>query len=107
MNPELKAKWLDALQSGKYKQGHSRLRNADDTYCCLGVLHDVAYPGDWELDKNKVCYMARNNATAMLSPEESIEIGIETFALWHLCDLNDAPRNTTFDTAVEYIKANL
>lgn len=38
-------KWIDALRSGKYKQGKSNLaRRAGDTieYCCLGVLCEIA-----------------------------------------------------------------
>lgn len=36
-------KWLDALRSGDYKQGQYQLYNdLNDTYCCLGVLCDVA-----------------------------------------------------------------
>lgn len=42
MNSELKAKWIAALRSGKYKQGRSVLRTADNKYCCLGVLCEVA-----------------------------------------------------------------
>lgn len=31
--------WLDALRSGKYKQGKQKMHNeVYDTYCCLGVL---------------------------------------------------------------------
>lgn len=41
MDKELKAKWLDALRSGKYVQGRGALRTESDTYCCLGVLCDV------------------------------------------------------------------
>lgn len=41
MNPELKAKWVAALRSGKYEQGHEYL-NKDGKFCCLGVLCDVA-----------------------------------------------------------------
>lgn len=29
--------WIEALESGKYQQGPSALRNEDGTYCCLGV----------------------------------------------------------------------
>jgi hypothetical protein len=29
--------WLEALRSGKYKQGQGFLRDTDDRYCCLGV----------------------------------------------------------------------
>ena len=41
MNKALKAKWIAALRSGGYKQGQNFLA-ADDTFCCLGVLCDVA-----------------------------------------------------------------
>lgn len=41
MKSEIKEKWIQALESGEYKQGRGGLRNADDTYCCLGVLCGV------------------------------------------------------------------
>ena len=34
-------KWVDALRSGKYPQGKSKLRSTDDKFCCLGVGCDV------------------------------------------------------------------
>lgn len=44
LNPEVKKKWVDALRSGEYKQGHGQLRGGaqQGKYCCLGVLCDVA-----------------------------------------------------------------
>lgn len=36
----LKAKWLEALRSGKYEQGIGYLCR-DNKYCCIGVLADV------------------------------------------------------------------
>lgn len=41
-----KTKWIEALRSGKYKQGHCRLRKKDRTtgvvrYCCLGVAAEL------------------------------------------------------------------
>lgn len=43
MNPEIKHQWTDALRSGKYRQGRNTLYDFDDdTYCCLGVLCDLA-----------------------------------------------------------------
>lgn len=45
MNPEVKALWLDALRSGEYEQGQNFLHSEKDgkhTYCCLGVLCDLA-----------------------------------------------------------------
>lgn len=53
MNPEVKAKWMAALLSGKYRQGRTRLRTEvlvepllvepepEAEYCCLGVLCDL------------------------------------------------------------------
>lgn len=41
MNAELKAKWLEALRSGKYQQTDRALRD-NNGYCCLGVLCEVA-----------------------------------------------------------------
>lgn len=40
MNPQVKAKWVEALNSGEYKQGRNKLR-VDDSFCCLGVLCDT------------------------------------------------------------------
>lgn len=47
MNKKIKKKWVEALRSGKYKQGHGMLckRDTDGTkyHCCLGVLTDLYY----------------------------------------------------------------
>ena len=50
MKPELKQAWIEALRSGKYEQGTGLLKRdyshmnteAGATYCCLGVLLEVA-----------------------------------------------------------------
>lgn len=47
MKPELKAKWLEALRSGKYRQGRGALQSYTGTFCCLGVLCDVLDPTGW------------------------------------------------------------
>ena len=42
MNKKVKAKWLEALRSGEYKQTTSTLMNpTTNGYCCLGVLCDL------------------------------------------------------------------
>ncbi len=51
MDPILKAKWIEALRSGKYKQGKGVLRYGDE-FCCLGVLCDVVDPKKWESQFN-------------------------------------------------------
>lgn len=50
MNKEVKEKWVAALRSGDYKQGFNRLKTVMNdldgkdvsSYCCLGVLCDLA-----------------------------------------------------------------
>lgn len=42
MKTEIKERWLEALRSGDYEQGTRTLRNANDHFCCLGVLCDLA-----------------------------------------------------------------
>lgn len=45
MNPEVKALWLEALESGEYKQCKGKLTHvAEDgskSHCCLGVLSEL------------------------------------------------------------------
>lgn len=40
MNPEIRARWVAALRSGKYEQGTGRLYDGQKM-CCLGMLCDV------------------------------------------------------------------
>jgi hypothetical protein len=41
MNPEIKKRWVEALRSGKYKQGKHSLARGEN-FCCLGVLCELA-----------------------------------------------------------------
>jgi len=41
MKAEIKEKWLEALRSGDYEQGEGGLHKGE-TFCCLGVLCDIA-----------------------------------------------------------------
>lgn len=59
MNQEIKAKWIEALRSGKYSQGIGAMKTSHDTpnHCCLGVLcelHLEMNPGlsKWEIDRD-------------------------------------------------------
>lgn len=59
MDAELKTKWVEALRSGKYKQGEgylSRVDNGAEKFCCLGVVFDIqgaAWPT--QVDDGKLC----------------------------------------------------
>lgn len=39
---EHRRKWVEALRSGGFRQGHGALRSRDGRYCCLGVACDLA-----------------------------------------------------------------
>lgn len=67
MNKELVRQWVEALRSGRYKQGRKALRNIDDSYCCLGVLCDISKEElgiDWkpeeETDDFEIYVMGKN-----------------------------------------------
>lgn len=54
MDAQLKAKWIEALRSGKYKQARGTLREYNHPlydpvprFCCLGVLADIQ-GAEWE-----------------------------------------------------------
>lgn len=47
MNPDVKTRWVAALRSDRYAQGRGKLARLDPdggppSYCCLGVLCEVA-----------------------------------------------------------------
>jgi hypothetical protein len=46
MEPDAKAKWLEALRSGKYQRAQQQLEKAG-SYCCLGVLCETM---GWEYE---------------------------------------------------------
>lgn len=42
MNAEIHAEWKRRLASGNYKKGRRALANANNEFCCLGVLCEMA-----------------------------------------------------------------
>lgn len=59
MKADLKAKWIAALRSGEYQQGHGVLRSGDH-YCCLGVLCEVALKAGVLLNVNREATSGNN-----------------------------------------------
>ena len=51
---ENQQKWVDALRSGKYKQGRAYLKYGNG-YCCLGVACDVSSVSKWDDDRYMQC----------------------------------------------------
>lgn len=90
MDTELKLKWVEALRSGKYKQGKQRFKSADDTYCCLGVLADVA--GVLKGNEGLAGFVETHPITSS-----------QEFKFWRM---NDTEKKS-FAEIADYIEANL
>jgi len=53
MNPEIKKRWIEALNSDEYKQTKMFLKDSTG-FCCLGVLTDLYikdHNQEWNLDE--------------------------------------------------------
>lgn len=128
MNPEVKAKWLEALRSGKYTQGQAVLKvyeNGKPTYCCLGVLCDINPDlGEWK-DEGDSTYrnktrlradtfrMSDSDIPNALSygyayiPHAMHELtGLDEAAQSELANLND-DRKLSFAEIADWIEENL
>lgn len=117
MDKDLKQKWLEALRSGKYKQGTGFLRRGQggsDKFCCLGVLCDIVRPEDW-LPKTDfdgvVCYKTATNLGTMYMPPQSVGklLGDKLFngvnATQTLASKNDD--GESFEEIAKWIEENL
>lgn len=83
---ELMSKWIEALESGKYKQGFSLLRkinNGKTKHCCLGVLCEESGTGTWtEAGTMSMFSMFKSDGTlALLAYKPPPELVIEAFGL--------------------------
>lgn len=112
MDPEIKAKWIAALRSGKYKQGQNAMRIVapdGDCFCCLGVLCDVIDPNAWNAESfaglaGRLRGWAFDGIRAYTAiPPNKV---LESYASWKLSDLNDQQK-FTFAEIADYIDATL
>jgi hypothetical protein len=101
VNVDVKKKWVAALRSGDYTQGHGCLRR-DYKYCCLGVLCDVIDPGRWYGD-SYMYGVERASAYLPNKLRENVSLSISHERI--LSQRNDLAQ--TFDEIAEYIEKNL
>jgi hypothetical protein len=50
IDTELVARWIEALEGDRYRQGEQYLHPTPETFCCLGVLCDLIDPAAWDDD---------------------------------------------------------
>jgi hypothetical protein len=105
--PGFKKQWLEALRSGKYKQGRHALRRRDDTFCCLGVVCDLAAPEYWSWDPDIASDRFRHAGGNLGFPDDPMlaRIGLTERAASELAWMND--RGATFAEIADYIQVNL
>jgi hypothetical protein len=95
MNKTIKAKWVKALRSGKYRQAQDVLRSDSGAYCCLGVLRSVMHKGS-SLKKGDEEY---------LHPDHKKEAGLSYKQQGQLATMNDEGK--TFSQIADYIEKKL
>lgn len=89
MKAEVKEKWVAALRSGEYQQAHGMLRNVDEnSFCCLGVLCDLAIKDGLKLRVEDLTY--EGDPDAIITYYDGIsDILPDKVAKW--ANLSDSP----------------
>lgn len=101
MDKELKAKWVAALRSGEYVQGHGRLRDVNDHYCCIGVLCKLM--GLYVMVSSESLSDPRINDLY----HKANEVVGDSAPLWKRNDGCAGHKRHTFPEIADYIEANL
>lgn len=101
MEASLKAKWIEALRSGKYKQGRLKLRDKTDCFCCLGVLCDISGVSEWEENGQHYSYDG-----ALCLPPSLLRNQLTPEAGHALMAMNDYS-GMSFPDIADWIKVNI
>ena len=96
MDKKLKAKWVTALRSGRYRQARGELKSASGAYCCLGVLRKIMHPKS---------VLERNKVDGYLCGKHLKEAGLGADQQYALVAMNDD--GESFSEIAAYIEAKL
>lgn len=99
MDKQIKAKWVKALRSGKYKQGRQKLARGG-RYCCLGVLRKIAFHG------SKARYVTAEGPVQLLPKEHLRACGLSHRTQQRLAGWNDSGE-WDFPRIADYIEKKL
>jgi hypothetical protein len=99
MDKKLKAKWVKALRSGKYRQTRNVL-SQNGAYCCLGVLRCLL-PA-----KVRKLPMDHENYSEVLNAPQQKCAGLVKAQQKKLAGMNDN-KKLTFPQIADYVEANL
>lgn len=107
MDAQLKAKWIEALRSGKYAQAVGRLRDDENCYCCLGVLCDISGLGLWGGNSYRVDDdVSFFGLPGRLQKEAGLSL-TEAGELWGRNDGICGRPKCSFEQIADYIEANI
>ena len=101
MNKEIKALWLAALRSKKYKQTRRNLKHGKG-HCCIGVLCDVIDPTAWKTAPIRWGNLPCKKTT----PYEANGVPLDYEDAQELMRMNDRD-GSTFEEIATYIEENL
>lgn len=114
MKPEIAKEWVEALNSGNYKQRQNILSDGE-RYCCLGVLCDIASKkgiiATGRYGQNgRICLEYGSDDKSTSLPKEVMEwSGIKTdlghFGSGNLANKNDTGKN--FQAIAELIEKHI
>ena len=116
MNPEIKKLWVEALKSGKYKQGARKLKKEirknsqwETKHCCLGVLCEILEPLGFKIINPNEEYNERifEHKEEPNYPAKEIcnKAEISKNQAKELAGMNDC--DLTFEQIANYIEENL
>ena len=112
MTSELKQQWIEALRSGRYKQGIRALRDINEAYCPLGVLCDILDMTQWEhsiweCGNGQKCHIfSWRGSSVRLSYKARHDIGLPDSAQLTIMSLNDR-LGWTFAQIADWIEKNV
>lgn len=110
MDKKLRDKWVKALTSRKFKQGtgslHLKHEGEAPTFCCLGVLCEVAGVKPTEKPSGSYTVYQYDGMSGVLSAKLMKEFGIDGDALDTLVGMNDDD-GAKFYQIARWIKRNL
>jgi hypothetical protein len=116
MKREIGEKWVKALRSGEYRQGHGTLRVFhNESYCCLGVLtvvHNNEVPVSDRVTLNSTVLSPEVAAWAGLSPDVTGTANVgglrrDKPSLWNLNDGSMGEKTHTFAEIADIIEAEM
>ena len=108
MNTEIRDKWVNALESGLFKQGRFVLHNTkEDSYCCLGVLCRVLELPEAFDAKDRGFFMMEDGIEqdTLLSEAQLQAAGLTIDDHMDLADFNDW-EGWKFPQIAKYIREN-